>query len=195
MRYVFLIAVMFLVGCQATYNAPPVTEAQASLIANPTPEILAEVEAELPAFLEDDIGIERAIIAIGRPLNERETALARVIGVRFPERVRIAIIPRIPPRGERQEFIEEYAGLRFRTVALAAGYGILITNAAARNTETLAHELVHIRQFEELGREGMARQVLTEKAVLSGITVIPIEQEAIFDSAAALGIEPRHYPF
>ena len=195
MRWLIVFAAFALAACQATYNAPPVTDAQAALIANPTPEILAQVEAELPAFLSEDVAIERAIFEIGRPLNARETAFAQAVGVKFPGKVRIAQIDKIPGRDARQNYIEEFAGLKVTTRALAAGYGILMTEPALEDLSTLVHELVHIRQFEQLGREGLARQVLTERAVLTGITVIPIEQEAIFDSATVLGIQPKHYPY
>ncbi|MEM0977615.1 MAG: hypothetical protein AAGJ34_08780 [Pseudomonadota bacterium] len=185
---------VFLAGCQSTYNAPPVSAEQAALIAMPTANIMAEVNAELPAFLEEDVVLEQVAFKIGRPLSADETELARRLGVQSPGKVRIAVVPRIPGKATRQDYLSRYANLR-TTRALAAGYGIIVAKGLGEARWVLAHELVHVRQFERLGREGLARQVLIERAVLAGKTVIPIEQEAIFDSAEALGIAPPYYPY
>ena len=195
-RFLF-IAVLILAGCQATYNAPAVTQAQEQLIANPSTDIKDKVAAVLPDFLAEDRVIEQAVFKMGRPLDERETQIARLVGVSHPEKVRIAVVRNIPLKG-RAEAIQRYAGLASLDVtikALAAGYGIVFAKGNETDIEILAHELVHVRQFEEYGREGLARKVLTERAVLSGITVIPTEQEAIFDTARVLGVEPAYYPY
>jgi len=190
----FLIIALVLAGCQSTFNAPPVTPAQARLIANPTPEILEQVEAFLPGFLAEDIALERVAFEIGRPLTAREQEWARLAGVARPDKIRIAVVPRIPSRN-RQAEIERQAGLAATTRAIAAGYGIIFAAGHDDKLSVLMHEFIHVRQFEQLGREGLARQVLIERAVLTGITVIPIEQEAVLDSAQILGIEPPYYPY
>ncbi|MEM9715707.1 MAG: hypothetical protein AAF826_04240 [Pseudomonadota bacterium] len=194
MRLLFIIPILFLAACNATYNAPPVTAQQAALIANPTPEVLAQVEKELPAFLAEDDFVERVTAAVGRPLDAREMQIARLVGIKHPEKVRIAVVPRIPSQN-RQQAISNATGVAFPAKAITGRYSIIFAKPFADDLEVLTHELVHVRQYEELGNEGMARRVVIERIVLRGKTVIPIETEAVFETARILGTEPAYYPF
>ncbi|MEO0343254.1 MAG: hypothetical protein AAF198_07440 [Pseudomonadota bacterium] len=209
MRYILIFAVVFIAGCSVgTYNAPPVTDAQAALIANPTPEVQAQVEAELPDFLAEDTFLEQLTAQIGRPLTARELQFARLAGVRNPDRVRIAVVPRIPA-AQRFARIKSDTGIDisgsatralqitkvYPAKAMAARYSIVFAAPFQNDLEVLVHELVHIRQYEELGPIGMARRAVTQAVVLRGKTVIPIETEAVFETARLLGTQPAYYPY
>ena len=88
----------------------------------------------------------------GRPLNDFEFRLARRIGVRHPECVRISEVAEMP--------VPEQLGLRMamhqlnmlgdNTLGLTLGYGIFVRRGHA-TSRLLAHELRHVCQFESAG--------------------------------------------
>lgn len=172
-----------LAACSA--GAPPeVTAREQALIDDPTPEIRAEVEDRLPATLELVARAEAAALAGGRPLTAAETATAEALGVVHPERVRVLTEVRRPG--------EIFAALLGRGLVggMTSGYGITV-KAGMETDWLVAHELVHVRQFEIAGRDEMVRRYLTESLVLPG-NLIPIEREAIARSEALVGPGGRY---
>jgi hypothetical protein len=75
---------------------------------------------------------------IGRPLNDDELASYRHVPRHLAEQVRVLEIPALPGR---------YVGMTLRNLIL------LSADVADDGTSSLlAHELVHVRQWHELGR-------------------------------------------
>ena len=91
---------------------------------------------------------------------------ARQIGVKFPERVRLLYVERIPvpdgfPRPER---------------GLTARYGIFLGTSFRGQRRLITHELVHTMQYERYGSiESFLRAYLSE---LPDYPNGPLEQEA-----------------
>ena len=120
------------------------------------------------------------ILEQGVGLTNNQMADARRIGVATPERVRLLQVEAIP--------LPEHPGLRAaakatgllspETAGLTLRYGIVIRSHFWGARDLVAHELVHVWQYEQFG--GFApflRQYLWECVTL-GYTKAPMEQEA-----------------
>ena len=73
---------------------------------------------------------------------------------------------------------------------LTTGYGITVKPGFDADW-LIAHELVHVQQFEAAGRAEMVRRYLTETLILPG-NLIPIEREAIERAEAVAGPGGRY---
>ena len=63
------------------------------------------------------------------------------------------------------------------TTGLTAGYGVIVRRDCANNLRLLAHEFVHLAQYERLGREGFLQQYIQQIAA-HGYPDAPFELEA-----------------
>ncbi|MBW2039211.1 MAG: hypothetical protein JRI46_06390 [Deltaproteobacteria bacterium] len=123
---------------------------------------------------------ERLILEKGVELTDDQMADARSIGVTFPERVRLLEVKQIPMpehpglRAAAQEtglISPEAAGLTLR-------HGIYIRSYSWDVRSLVAHELVHVKQYEQLGGfTPFLRKYLWECLTI-GYPDAPMEQEA-----------------
>ncbi|MCB1348467.1 MAG: hypothetical protein KDK11_07420 [Maritimibacter sp.] len=183
MKYPVPAVLALLTACTA--GAPPdITAAEREALADPPPAIRAEVAERLPETLAMLDRAEAAALTAGRPLTAAETATARALGVAHPERVRILTEARRPG--------EIFAALLGRGMVggLTTGYGITVKPGFDADW-LIAHELVHVQQFEAAGRAEMVRRYLTETLILPG-NLIPIEREAIERAEAVAGPGGRY---
>lgn len=182
----------------ACTNVPEeITPREQAMLDNPSAEVLAVVEEQVQTRLPEQVDLDAYILANGRKLSERETALALAVGVNNPTRIRILEVSHIPRRNTAEKLMREMPIHKppFRLVvigALQTGYGLVVDEAYLNEDWVLAHEFAHVSQFEKLGRTGMMRQVLIEHAVLGG-KLIPIEREAIAISESATGTKAPDY--
>ncbi len=96
---------------------------------------------------------ERRVLCEGVPLSERELADAKIIGVRYPERVRLLRVEAVPVPAHPM-LAAAAASIHFLTSAprgLALEYGIFVRSDHWRDRALIAHELVHTAQFQRLG--------------------------------------------
>jgi hypothetical protein len=63
------------------------------------------------------------------------------------------------------------------TTGLTAGYGVIVRRDGARNLRLLAHEFVHIAQYERLGKVGFFKNTFN-KSPHTDIPDAPFELEA-----------------
>jgi hypothetical protein len=112
-------------------------------------------EAFINAMIQYAIALEKRVLIEGRPLTSTELDVARDANVQHPERVRILVLPRIPaPESLFLRYkLKEMGHLQLIDVArgTAKGYGIILTKSGIRRLSVIAHELVHVRQYERLG--------------------------------------------
>ena len=119
---------------------------------------------ELPALFPHAVDwiscLEKQAQESGRALTPIEFNLAQHIGVAHPEEVRILSIRRIPlPAHPRIKQLARQVGLLTAdTGGLTAGYGVFVRLDCANNLRVLAHEFVHVTQYERLGREGFLQE-------------------------------------
>lgn len=121
---------------------------------------------------------ERKILACGIALDESQLVDARAVGVRFPERVRLLRVERVPfPQWAGR--LATIAGAEpAQTAGLTARYGIFIRADHWRNRALLLHELAHTAQYERL--QGI-RPFLTQyvrECLCEGYALAALEQEA-----------------
>lgn len=115
----------------------------------------------------------------GRPLHGAEKDFARRIGLSTPEHVRLATVDRIPlPAGWLLKFVARFSRVILSNpVALTAGWGIYVQASAGDDPVIIRHELVHVRQYERLGRQVFLRRYIGE-CLVEGYTGAPLEKEA-----------------
>jgi hypothetical protein len=109
-------------------------------------------------------------MVIGRRLTESELATYDIIAPELSRKVRIVAFPVLPPRAS----------------AMTVGSTILVRPARRGDAVLLAHELVHVRQWAELGRLGFLRRYLTDygqnlvrlRRHRAAYLAIPLESEA-----------------
>ena len=121
------------------------------------------------------------MLRIGVPLSDQEMADARAVGVAEPERVRLLQLDRVPfPTDPMLKAAA--AAIQFltpTTCGLTLRYGIFVRSDCWRDRALIAHELVHVAQYERLGGIlPFLRQYLSE-CLMIGYPAAPLEQEAI----------------
>lgn len=115
----------------------------------------------------------------GRPLRGAEIELARQIGLSEPANVRILSVARIPlPAGWLLKGIARFSGVVLADpVALTAGAGIYLMAGLEDDPVVIGHELVHVRQYERLGRLAFLRRYIRD-CLLEGYFGAALEKEA-----------------
>lgn len=133
------------------------------------PRIIAWAEAE-----------EQRVLAAGSALDIHGQALARSVGVRYPERIRIQITETLPIPDDAEIRMVAFhtdllaAGMR----ALTLGHGVSVRSAYATSAKVLSHEFRHIYQYEMLGSIRLFLPVYLAEVVQHGYNNAPLEIDA-----------------
>ncbi len=122
---------------------------------------------------------EERIRREGRPLTRAEFASARNIGLKDSGRVRILVVAHIPlPAGWLLKGIARFSRVALADpVALTAGHGIFLCSAVAADPVVVRHELVHVHQYERLGRRAFLQQYIRD-CLVDGYRDSALEKEA-----------------
>jgi hypothetical protein len=145
---------------------------------------------ELPRLLPKAVAwaeAESAVaLAAGKPLDPAQREIADAAGVRYPERVRIAVVDSIPhPTDSHLREAARQSGLLGPdTVGLALGHAVLLRSDFAHDLDVLAHELRHVRQYECFGSIKAFLSVYLAQVVQFGYEHAPMERTARSDTAA-----------
>ena len=140
---------------------------------------LNELPELFPHVVDWISSLEKQAQESGRTLTQIEFKLAQNVGVVHPEEVRILSVRRIPlPSHPRVQRLARQVGLlNADTGGLTAVYGIIVRRDCANNLRVLAHEFVHVTQYERLGREGFLQEYIQQIAT-HGYQNAPFELEA-----------------
>lgn len=92
-------------------------------------------------------------LQVGHPLDQKHLDIAKEIGIKNPEKIRLVYVDEVPFPRENSllKFIGETAGLIGDGIvnnAQVFGYSIYIRKGFQMDTPKLAHELVHVLQVE-----------------------------------------------
>jgi hypothetical protein len=150
-----------------------------------------QLKALLPLACEWAEEQEKAILQSGEPLTQSQLADARIVGVKYPQRIRLLRVVKIPmpehpalaaAAGESGLFSSGTEGMTLR-------YGIFIRADCWEKRLLHVHEFVHTTQYERLGGfeaflDPYLRECFTPPFYPNG----PMEQEAIEKSARVCGI-------
>ncbi|GHX03233.1 putative membrane lipoprotein lipid attachment site related protein [Vibrio cholerae] len=104
-----------------------------------------------------------------------------------PEKVRILYAEKLPlPENKSLLFQMQRLGLDSPYfTGTTFGYGIWISNKMKGNKLLIAHELIHVKQMEEVGLEEFTKKYLLQLAIF-GYSEAPIEIEAYENAAGYL---------
>lgn len=136
----------------------------------------------LPQYIEWGYQTEAKGLKLGIPLDEDGLKLARDVGVKSPEKIRIVYVDEVPfpydnfalkMLGESVGFIGE----NIIVEAQAFGYSIYVRNDYEFDKPKLAHEIVHVLQIERSNFEDVTFQHLSDLAKY-GYSNAPLEVEA-----------------
>jgi hypothetical protein len=132
---------------------------------------------------------EKTILARGKPLSEPQIQDAHLIGVAAPGNVRLLAVDQIPvPQNPVLKQAAKLTGLISpHTAGLTLRFGIWIRKDCWGDRALVAHELVHVLQYERMGGiEPFLRQYLWE-CLTDGYPGGALEQEAIVGARRVSG--------
>jgi hypothetical protein len=140
---------------------------------------LNELPALFPHVVEWISCLEKQAQESGRALTPVELDLAQNVGVANPEEVHILSVRGIPlPSHPCVKQLARQVGLLNADMAgLTAVYGVIVHRDCAINLRLLAHEFVHVAQYERLGKEGFLQEYIQQIAA-HGYQNAPFELEA-----------------
>ena len=139
----------------------------------------------LPLAARWATGEQERILRDGIPLDDSSLRDARALGVRLPERVRWLEVKSIPrPLDEiLKAACDAIDFLGPETQGLTLGHGIFIRADRTNDRDLMAHELVHVAQYERMGGVQPFLQQYLMECLTVGYSESPLEQEAILQSA------------
>ena len=177
LRLSFAFGGVFALFACAFVRAP--TPDELTLLDNPPVEIQEKLDQLAPLALRWVNDVEIKLIDSGRPLSEDEVAIAKSVGVRSPERVRVVVLSEFPlPKNEVLLAEATRYGLGSNAEGgRTMGYVILLKERFAKTRWIMAHELVHVAQQEKMGRESFLRRLMVEYELM-GYRRAPLELEA-----------------
>lgn len=143
-----------------------------------------DLAAELPrlfplaaAWAEENSAL---ILRTGVPLLEPGLALARLVGVENPARVRVLAVPIIPAPSEPglQAACAQLQFLGPNTSGLTLGPGIFVRQGLENDRLLLAHELRHVAQYEQHPSIAAYLSVYIPELIRFGYAQAPMELDA-----------------
>lgn len=149
------------------------------IYSNPPKELIDYVDEILPAAEQFVYKNEREALENGTKLNEKQMDIALKVGIKHPQKVRLYYVDRLP-FPEDQELATLAKKYGYSSPFMAAytyGYGIWIKRSESNNQVLLSHELIHVRQAEEMGLKEQTRQYLLQLFIY-GYENAPMEIEA-----------------
>lgn len=124
---------------------------------------------------------EEDILRYGQPLPTHLVAVARRMGIRKPEEVRLLKVAQIlPPPQVLLRWASTYFGFpSSSTIGLTLRYGIFVRQEYWESDALIIHELAHTLQYERFGGlRPFLMQYLTE-CLTVGYSSSPLEIEAV----------------
>jgi hypothetical protein len=140
-----------------------------------------QFEALLPLAVQWAEAKEKVALKHGTVLSPQYMQDAELVGVKYPERVRIHKVFQIPiPKHPILKAATEATQLITpATIGISLGYGIFIHNNFSDDRYTIVHELVHTMQCERFGGLSPFLKNYLWECTEIGYPQAPMEQEAI----------------
>ena len=141
------------------------------------------LESILPLLLPKAIGWvneqSNHILETGSPLSDVGIRLARAVGVSFPEKIRVSIVPNLPlPVDPQLKAIALETGLLGEgMIGVTFGYGIYVCAGHVDN-RLISHECRHVFQYEAAGSIEEFLPVYLHQIATVGYHNAPLEIDA-----------------
>ena len=162
-----LLTVLALAGCAGPLK--PTSEELAELSSSSAAAISLTKE-HFPATIAWFNETEAFVLADGRPLSATEYRMAEQIGVLHPEGIRVAVQPSFPAArdAEFREALNKYVPPAFLQAGMS-GQPLrhLLKPRVSNRRDVLAHEMVHVMQTEQLGKEGFVKRMMNELVIVA----------------------------
>ncbi|WP_028025308.1 hypothetical protein [Enterovibrio calviensis] len=149
------------------------------IYANPPQQLIDGVEQLMPSASEFVHEAQKEALLNGIPLTDAQIMVAKEMGVQQPEKVRVYYVDKLPAPTD-PELLKVAKSVGYTNPNMAGytyGYGVWIKNQYKTQRDLLPHELVHVKQAEELGLTEQTRQYLMQMYVY-GYDNAPMEKEA-----------------
>jgi hypothetical protein len=150
----------------------------------PSVPMIDDLAAALPLLVPAAIAWaenqSKIVIEEGDALKEQGLALARRVGVRQPERIRVGVVDRVPlPDDVALRNAAIRAGLLGAdTIGLTLGYAVLICRGHEAAPRLLSHEFRHVHQYEIAGSIAAFLPGYLEQILAYGYADAPLEIDA-----------------
>jgi hypothetical protein len=143
-------------------------------------DLMAMIIQLLPKAITWAEQLEQHVLDAGAALSPQEQALARAVGVRRPEMIRIQVVDELPfPEDpDLLDVASKYALLGPGTIGLTLGYAILLCRGHDTNPRLLSHEFRHVYQYERLGSIQQFLPVYLRQLAEVGYEDAPLEIDA-----------------
>lgn len=163
-------------ACVASSQSTP---EELQRLEHPPATVKAKVEKFFPLALAWYNHTEQQLLPQGRALSAKEQAIARQLGIKQPQKIRLLALETFPmPEDKALRAEAERYGLGSpQEAGRTIGYAVLLKAKYARDKALLAHELVHVQQIERMGQAHFLKRYLLEMETV-GYTRSPLELEA-----------------
>lgn len=174
-----LLSVILVAGLSACMIVRAPSKEELHALDHPPEQLAQTVDQLTPKVIAWFEELESAWQHHSRALTENEVKRARRVGVRHPEKVRVAISDQLPlPKDPELLQAARRYGLGGKNEGgRTHGYLIILKPSSLNYPEILQHELVHVAQGESLGLHHFVRRYLTELEML-GYARSPLELQA-----------------
>lgn len=132
---------------------------------------------------------QASILAKGVALTPHQAFDAHLVGVKHPEKVRLLrtdFIP-LPENPVLRKANERFNLVSPVTAGITFGYGIYIRKDLWNDRPLIAHELVHVGQYERYGSVKAFLRDYLKECLTIGYPNGPLEQEAVVKSRDVCG--------
>jgi hypothetical protein len=138
-----------------------------------------DLNAILPATIAWAEARSAEILRFGEPLWPEERRLAERVGVRAPDRIRLALVEAVPfPEEPHLAQAARALGLVGGGIlGMTLGYGIYLCRSH-RNARLISHECRHVHQYEEAGSIMAFLGVYLQQVATYGYCQAPLERDA-----------------
>lgn len=143
----------------------------------PLPIELPQIAPRAIAWAE---GRAAEVMRTGRPPDAAAMALARQVGVRHPERIRILLVERIelPDEPALRSASAKVGLARSSADGMTLGYAVVVRRAYAGDARLLSHEFRHVAQYEQAGGIAAFLAVHLRDLLQHGYEASPFEVDA-----------------
>ncbi len=123
---------------------------------------------------------EAFVLETGAALSATQMADAQKIGLKYPERVRLKFVEKVPlPLFPLlRKAVEKFRAFPSDTIGIALRYGIFIQSRHANDRRLLVHELVHTLQYERCGGVPPFLKQYLHECLTAGYPFGSLEEEA-----------------